>query len=92
MIPRCGKTEPPFEHCYENTCEGCEEIVLTEKEKEKYLQSPSVCPYCGSDDLDASSIKPDYDNHEACGEVQCMQCSRVWKDIYKLTAIVEEKC
>ena len=56
-------------------------------DKEKYLKDFSECPYCGSGELDHG----DFDAHGRfiSQRVTCLDCDKVWNDIYKLTDVSE---
>lgn len=61
--------------------------MLTEKQKEKYLDYPKLCPFCGSDVLGGDSFE-----HELGGgwKVEwCYKCRRKWQNIYSIVDIHE---
>jgi transcription elongation factor Elf1 len=58
---------------------------LTNKQEEEYLKSPSKCPYCKSEDIEAGAV--DIDSGHAMQKVQCLNCEKQWRDHYELVAI-----
>ncbi len=61
--------------------------MLTEEQKNKYLMSPYICPYCGSDELSLGKIAADV--HRTVQNISCRQCKKRWTNIYALTRIEE---
>lgn len=57
-------------------------IMHTEDMVAKYLESPSQCPVCDSDNIEAGHIEVDGD--EAWSMVHCYKCGARWNDIYHL--------
>ena len=49
----------------------------------EYLQSPSTCPCCGSDEITGGCVE--IDGSSASQAVSCHSCGANWNDIYKLT-------
>lgn len=47
----------------------------------------TVCPVCGSDDLDGGSV--DIDAGTATQEVVCLECLSSWTDVYTLTGYAD---
>ena len=63
--------------------------MITEEMKKEYLEAGGMlCPYCGSHSVRADHI--DCDSDEAWSKVRCEDCGKKWKDLYKLTDILEE--
>lgn len=64
-------------------------VRLTEKEKRRYLQDSSRCPYkdCRSTNIVGDSIV--IDCGQAAQVITCGKCSRSWEDIYDLISIEE---
>ena len=61
----------------------------TKIDKRKYLREKgSVCPFCGSRDLDAED--PEVDGPTGSVEVTCGNCQSSWNDVYTLSDISEE--
>jgi len=55
------------------------------KTKIEYLHNPDICPFCKSNDLEATSM--DVDSNRAWQPVKCNGCGEEWTDIYKLVDI-----
>ncbi len=58
---------------------------LTEEQLRDYIAKPSSCPWCGSDNIEASRLDAD-DNYASCS-VRCDGCEREWEDIYRVVGI-----
>lgn len=58
--------------------------VEPEKAK-KYLEDSDHCPYCGSGEIEGDSV--DISNGCAFQDVRCLECSRSWRDEYKLVHV-----
>ena len=59
--------------------------VLTSQQKAQYLSNNgAMCPFCQSDDIEGDTLQSDGDVWQ---NVRCLDCGRVWQDIYTLTAI-----
>jgi hypothetical protein len=57
--------------------------------KEKYLSHNGViCPFCGSDDLNA--YEHNFDGTGASVSILCMNCNESWTDIFTLTDVAFE--
>jgi transcription elongation factor Elf1 len=63
--------------------------MLTEEQKNKYLASPYLCPYCGSDQLSLGKVSADV--NRAVQHISCRQCKKRWSNIYKLTHVEEDE-
>ena len=63
--------------------------MLTEEQKNKYLASPYICPYCGSDDLTLG--KDTADVNRTLQSISCRQCKKRWTSIHELTRIEEDE-
>lgn len=61
--------------------------MLTDEQKAAYLENPNICPYCESNDLEASA--PDYTGSTIEQNILCLGCNQRWIDIYKIKSIVE---
>jgi len=60
---------------------------LTVKKKRSYLRHGSCCPYCGSISITGESV--DIDGTGAWQEVDCQECGRRWRDVYRLADVEE---
>ena len=58
---------------------------LTPKQKKKFLKNPSVCPFCGSNDIEGKL--PEIDCGACWQSVSCVACKRKWDEIYKLVDV-----
>jgi len=56
---------------------------MNDKTKKDYIQDPSFCPICGSNDISAGKSFPDLTS--LFQEVECLYCHATWNDIYTLT-------
>jgi transcription elongation factor Elf1 len=63
--------------------------VLTEEEKNKYLVSPYLCPYCESDELSLGKVNADI--NRAVQNISCRQCKKRWTNIYTLARVEEDE-
>jgi transcription elongation factor Elf1 len=63
--------------------------MLTEEQKNKYLASPYICPYCGSDELTLGKVTADV--NRTLQSVSCRQCKKRWTSIYELSRIEEDE-
>lgn len=55
--------------------------------KAMYLASPNICPYCQSNNLECEQFEVIDDSGEVKQIVSCMNCSKAWTDIYKLSDV-----
>ena len=64
--------------------------MLTAYKKRMYIEEDgSQCPYCKSKDLEG------YNGYEAdadyiTAKIRCIACKKEWRDLYKLSDIIEE--
>lgn len=58
---------------------------LTGTQKRDYMDAPSRCPRCHSEDIVGDSVT--IDDGGAWQEVGCNECGAEWHDIYKLVDI-----
>ena len=63
--------------------------MLTEEQKNKYLGSPYLCPYCGSDELSLGKVTADV--NRAAQNISCRQCKKRWTNIYTLAHVEEDE-
>ena len=63
--------------------------MLTEEQKNKYITSPYLCPYCGSDELSLGKVTVDIDR--AGQIVTCGKCKKRWTNIYALAEMEEDE-
>ena len=63
--------------------------MLTEEQKTKYLASPYLCPYCGSDELTLGKVTADVSR--AVQNISCRQCKKRWTNIYTLAHVEEDE-
>lgn len=54
---------------------------ITTEMIEKYIANPTLCPFCGSSEINAS----DFDGYT--GRVDCDNCDETWYEEYKLVSI-----
>ena len=66
-----------------------DEGMLTEDQKTKYLGSPFLCPYCGSDELSLGKVTADV--NRAVQNISCGQCKKRWSNIYELIQVEEDE-
>jgi transcription elongation factor Elf1 len=66
-----------------------DEKMLTEEKKHKYLASPYLCPYCGSDELTLGKATADV--NRAVQNISCRQCKKRWTNFYALAHIEEDE-
>ncbi len=63
--------------------------MLTKEQKNKYLASPYICPYCGSDQLSLGKVTVDV--NRTLQSIACRQCKKRWTNIYELSRIEEDE-
>ena len=64
-------------------------MPLTEEARQQYVQDGGVhCPYCGSADIEGSSLE--VDGGSTIQKIYCLDCDREWTDVYQLTGIIEQ--
>jgi hypothetical protein len=63
--------------------------MLTGEQKTKYLASPYLCPYCGSDQLSLGKVTADV--NRTLQSISCRQCKKRWTSIHELTCIEEDE-
>jgi len=62
--------------------------MLTQEQKDAYIKNGyAKCPFCKSDSIEGGSI--DVDGNETWQKVRCLDCDRVWNDLYKLYDVEE---
>ena len=59
--------------------------MITKKQEKKYLDSPSHCLYCDSENIGTES----FDGDCASQQVFCRDCDKTWYDCYKLVGVME---
>ena len=57
-------------------------------DKKKYLENPNKCPYCNSDDLNARSLEGG-EHNQVWRDVECMECQKVWSEIFTMSDVEE---
>lgn len=66
---------------------GCKRVALNPKAIRKYVEAGGVkCPYCQSEDLQASN--QEIDESGIYFDCECKSCLREWKEHYVLAAIM----
>ncbi len=63
--------------------------MLTEEQKNKYLESPYLCPYCGSDEVSRGKVSADV--NWAVQNISCRQCKKRWTNKYELVRVEEDE-
>jgi len=63
--------------------------MLTQDQESKYLTSPHLCPYCGSDEL--SLGKATAEINRTVQSILCRKCKKRWTNIYTLAQIEEDE-
>ncbi len=63
--------------------------MLTREQKNKYLTSPDICPYCGSDKLSLGKVSAEV--NQTVQNISCSQCKKRWTNIYALTHMEEDE-
>jgi len=63
--------------------------MLTEEEKNRYLLSPYICPYCGSGELSLGKVTADI--NRAGQSISCGKCKKRWTNIYGLVQMEEDE-
>lgn len=52
------------------------------------IESGETCPYCDSDYIESQGV-PDLDSNSTINYMYCTECSKEWKEVYKLIRIEE---
>ena len=60
------------------------------KRREQYLNNPTACPYCDSENIVAGEFQIGGVT-SVFQAIQCSQCCRTWTDEYTLTGITESE-
>jgi hypothetical protein len=60
-----------------------EDNTISEERKKKYIEDPSVCPYCGHKEINV------IDENSDVKVIQCETCYKKWGEEYKLLDIFE---
>jgi hypothetical protein len=61
-------------------------MIMTNEELQKAIESSvSHCPFCGSENLEATT--PDLDGLEATSIVTCSDCEAEWRETYRLSGV-----
>ena len=55
---------------------------MKNKTQKEYLDSPSRCPHCDSDDIEGGHVT--IDSGGASQTVSCLKCDSAWVDDYQL--------
>jgi len=63
--------------------------MLTEEEKNRYLLSPYICPYCGSGELSLGKVTADI--NRVGQSISCGKCKKRWTNIYALAQMEEDE-
>src|SRR5262249_10903994 len=64
-----------------------EKAMLTKAQKRQYVrQGGARCPYCGSEEILAGTIRSDF---VITVDVDCQACHREWQERYDLAALYE---
>jgi transcription elongation factor Elf1 len=63
--------------------------MLTEEQKKKYLASPYLCPYCGSEEISLGKVSADV--NRTLQSISCRQCKKRWTSIHELSRIEEDE-
>lgn len=51
----------------------------------KYLDDPTICPYCGNSTI--GQIESVDDLYEECHHIKCCHCKKEWSEIFVLAAV-----
>jgi len=63
---------------------------MKQKDIEKYIDRCGLhCPYCDSLDIKGGFVQ--IDAGSAWQEIECLDCGKLWKDIYRLVDIEEDE-
>ena len=60
---------------------------LTKKQKQDYVNNPTLCPYCGWQALIISNSPW---GEDFTIKVTCLKCGKFWKDVYRVVDIKED--
>ena len=63
---------------------------MNAKQREFYLQHKgNKCPFCERDNIQGVKDSWESDDDWASHEVECLDCKKIWKDIYILEDVVD---
>lgn len=62
---------------------------VTPEVEERFQRNSSVCPFCGQHQLDADAPEVDDYSDDLFTITRCLDCHKVWKEIYKVGRIEE---
>ena len=58
---------------------------MTKEQKTKYIEDPTVCPYCSSNNLMSEEVKNNFNLLH--NYIICYDCKERWTEVYKLIDI-----
>lgn len=58
---------------------------LTEQQKKNYVQNPTECPHCHSEDISGENFEPE----TMTREIGCESCGENWLECLKIVDITE---
>ena len=62
--------------------------MITEKQSQDYLEKAAqLCPYCGGHDIYIKPLSYTGDELLAWCVVECEDCTRSWREIFKMIGI-----
>jgi len=56
---------------------------LNEKQREKHLATPWLCPCCSSCNLDSSDFPEPNGEKQLIWDVSCLDCGALWRETYQ---------
>ena len=59
---------------------------MTEEQIKSYLISPNICPFCESNDIEASGY--DISGNNVVQDIACLHCDETWIDEFTLTGVI----
>ena len=64
-------------------------MSFTKEQKQKYLENPEVCPFCGKEYLTGRHFNGSY--NQAWREIECDSCGKEWMELFTMTDIEEQE-
>lgn len=58
--------------------------------KQRYIQHPKECPYCGASLAHSSAGMPDIQYSQVSVRMGCDACKNTWTDVYLLFNVIED--
>lgn len=61
-------------------------MEITREQKKNYIADPWICPFCGSQNIEAD-MAPVVELNQTSQKICCDDCGAAWTDIYTMTDV-----